>query len=65
MKLQMTNHQYKKFLRRKYKELKAGVIVCRDINDAGEGYLAPNADAAQALCNLFSLVSNEKKERQK
>lgn len=40
----------------KYKELEGAVKVCRDINDSGEEYSSPNADAAQALCNLFRIV---------
>jgi hypothetical protein len=37
-------------------KLKDVVKVCREINDSGEEYTAPNADAAQVLCNLFSLL---------
>lgn len=32
------------------------VRICRDINDSGETYNSPNADAAQALTNLFALI---------
>ncbi len=41
-------------------ELRKAVKVCCDINDSGETYNAPNADAAQALANLFSLVEDSK-----
>lgn len=39
-----------------YHELVAAVAACRDINDSGEEYSHPNADGAQALANLFSMV---------
>lgn len=39
-------------------KLRKAIIVCRDINDSGETYNSPNADAAQALANLFSLVDD-------
>ncbi len=39
-----------------YHELVAAVAACRDINDSGEEYKHQNADGAQALANLFSMV---------
>jgi len=37
-------------------ELEAAVIACREINDSGEMYNHENADGAQALANLFSML---------
>jgi lysophospholipase L1-like esterase len=42
----------------KYHELAAAVAACRDINDSGEEYTHPNADGAQALANLFSMIKD-------
>lgn len=43
-------------LQAEVEQLRHAIIVCRDINDSGETYNVSNADAAQALANLFSLV---------
>jgi hypothetical protein len=43
----------------------AAVRVCRDINDSGESYHHDNADGAQALANLFSLVTDPEEEQEK
>jgi len=40
-------------------EMEAAVAACRDINDSGEMYSHENADGAQALANLFSMLDEE------
>ncbi len=43
-------------------KLRKAIVICRDINDSGETYNSPTADAAQALANLFSLVDDWKEK---